>query len=435
MNDARMIWNRHAGWLAGSVLFLVSLASADVLVVDAAGGGSFTDLQPAIDAAVPGDTLLVKTGNYGPFALQEGLSIVSDEGATVVVLGNSSIQSVPVGQTAVVSGIELRGDSPWSSALVVFGCAGPVRLQDCKVRGTDGKDGGEFGNDGESGGPGMSVLSSLNVVLTSCDLVGGRGGDPVAPNMGGYSGDGRSGLYVEGSTVALHRCIVRGGRAGEDADGKIGAWAGYAGEGARVQGDTEFVAIYSLFQGGDGGDGGDFIGKSCSAGGTGLIVDSPAIARELACIFEAGTGGVWVNGSQKLDCDDGSPTLGSLESLQGSPRAVLCSRVARERTVHPIDFFGKEGDQVFLFASAYTSWDYQPFRSGVSLVIPFATGTNHVPLGTVPSGGTFTVSIRAPRVRAPLDERTIHYQALFLDVGGSPVWSNMQTLLVLDSQF
>ena len=48
MNDARMIWNRHAGWLAGSVLFLVSLASADVLVVDAAGGGSFTDLQPAI---------------------------------------------------------------------------------------------------------------------------------------------------------------------------------------------------------------------------------------------------------------------------------------------------------------------------------------------------------------------------------------------------
>ena len=66
---------------------------------------------------------------------------------------------------------------------------------------------------------------------------------------------------------------------------------------------------------------------------------------------------------------------------------------------------------------------------------PFATGTNHVPLGTVPSGGSFTVSIRAPRVRAPLDERTIHYQALFLDVGGPPVWSNMQTLLVLDSQF
>ena len=98
--------------------------------------------------------------------------------------------------------------------------------------------------------------------------------------------------------MALHRCIVRGGRAGEDADGKIGAWAGYAGEGARVQGDTEFVAIYSLFQGGDGGDGGDFIGKSCSAGGTGLIVDSPAIARELACIFEAGTGGVWVNAAR-----------------------------------------------------------------------------------------------------------------------------------------
>lgn len=46
-------------------------ALANSVIVDASGGsGSFTDIQPAIDASQPGDVLLVLAGSYLPFTLE-----------------------------------------------------------------------------------------------------------------------------------------------------------------------------------------------------------------------------------------------------------------------------------------------------------------------------------------------------------------------------
>jgi hypothetical protein len=52
-----------AGHLAAACV-LVSAASGATIVVDLQGGGDFTSIQPAIDAAKSGDTVLVNPGEY-----------------------------------------------------------------------------------------------------------------------------------------------------------------------------------------------------------------------------------------------------------------------------------------------------------------------------------------------------------------------------------
>ncbi|HEX5009333.1 MAG TPA: hypothetical protein VFY71_02945 [Planctomycetota bacterium] len=64
---------RFAGQsLSFALLATAPLARADVLVVDASGGGEFTSLRAAVTAAADGDTLLLEPGFYldsqGPIA-------------------------------------------------------------------------------------------------------------------------------------------------------------------------------------------------------------------------------------------------------------------------------------------------------------------------------------------------------------------------------
>ena len=49
-----------------------SAGGSAVCTVDDDGGADFTDIQPAVDVAVPGDVILVEPGSYGAFDLDEG---------------------------------------------------------------------------------------------------------------------------------------------------------------------------------------------------------------------------------------------------------------------------------------------------------------------------------------------------------------------------
>ena len=76
--------------LLGFLLFGAS-AQASVLVVDASGGGAFTSLQAAVDAAASGDLLLVKGGVYSGFTADgKALTIVEDSGHAASVLGQGA---------------------------------------------------------------------------------------------------------------------------------------------------------------------------------------------------------------------------------------------------------------------------------------------------------------------------------------------------------
>ena len=80
-----------------AALLLTTFAHADVWIVDATGGGDFRDLQAAVDAAGDGDTLVVRDGVYSTFfAIDKGLRVVAERGATPVVHGTVVVREVPM---------------------------------------------------------------------------------------------------------------------------------------------------------------------------------------------------------------------------------------------------------------------------------------------------------------------------------------------------
>ncbi len=123
--------------------FLPALASAGVLVVGPPGSGAaFSDVQPAIDAAQPGDTILVLAGSYGPANIAKPLQILGVGSNRVTLTGPDTapvleVSAIPAGETLVVAGIDFQAESVFFSVQQVMariqGNAGTIVLQDVRL--------------------------------------------------------------------------------------------------------------------------------------------------------------------------------------------------------------------------------------------------------------------------------------------------------------
>lgn len=86
--------------------------SGATLVVDAAGGGNYTTIQAAIDAAAAGDTIEVRSGDYAGFTLDKAVTVRGDGGA--VVRADRAGQAVVTADGASIVGLRFAGDyEPW----------------------------------------------------------------------------------------------------------------------------------------------------------------------------------------------------------------------------------------------------------------------------------------------------------------------------------
>lgn len=193
-------------------------------IVDAANGPGtdFTDLPPAVQAANPGDLVLVRTGTYSAFVTAKGLRIVAVAPAILVpgTTGlNLAVAGLPSGQTLVIHGFEaprrqpLRAEIANAAGTVVLsalravetcGC-GPLRqnppsiqIADCARVILDACV--------DYGGPAVSAARS-SVILTRCQLGVLSPNDPM--------GDC---LLVDGGTVEVVDSRLDG-RAASDAQG------------------------------------------------------------------------------------------------------------------------------------------------------------------------------------------------------------------------
>jgi hypothetical protein len=402
-----------------------ALAHADVVVVDAAGGGDFTDLQAAIDFAADGDVLLVRDGSYdAPTISARDLVLVADAGATAILNGATFVGALGQDQTLVLSGLELQGGI-YDPALSCYACEGSVRIQDCLVRGWDGE---EFiGDTGQyDAGTALELYNCRDVALVGCDLAGGDGGDHVAgTSIGEYAGHGGRGIASTMTMLTVYRCTVRGGDGG---DTPTGGWGGFPGAGLAVQNAGACTVVQSLFQGGDGGDGGDFIGPSCSDGAPGVQLAVGNSVRELGCVFQGGAAGAY---SLPGNCVAGNPTVGDVLTMSGSPRALVTERVVRVGAAASIDLFGQPGDVVRVYQSDVTDAQRRFAASGVWMLggLPYTT---FGPTGTVPGAGSFSVPLA---VVAPAgDAEVLYLQAPFSGAQG-PVLSNFAVVVVLAPVF
>ena len=199
--------------VAACLLLLVPSAGATTWVVDAAGGGHFTSIQAAIDAAAPGDVLLVKPGFYTAFTLGKDLSILGPEsgtppfvgGETFLLMDNAEIAGLRFNTLEVhgATGVVLLDDIEVDGLLSGWEACNGVRIENCAQvhiarSSIHGKDGDVFCESRALG-----VVDS-SVTLTGCTLVGGRGWGDVFdayPGMEGLDLSGDSQVVLSGTSV------------------------------------------------------------------------------------------------------------------------------------------------------------------------------------------------------------------------------------------
>lgn len=241
-----------------------SPASAATFVVDPSGGGDYLAIQPALDAALPGDTVLVVAGTYTgalnknlDFGGKEILLLAPGGPAATIIDGEGSGRAFYFhsGETAgaMVSGFTITR-APTGSAIRIIGGASPT-FTNCTIVGNDVTtaagggvaivsssptfldcrivrnlstvhgggiviDGGTptftdcmvVGNRTDGRGGGFWVLGGADVSITGCTVSGNR----ADLSAGGFGGGGI--LVAWGSSVALYTTILWGNRAsmGED---------------------------------------------------------------------------------------------------------------------------------------------------------------------------------------------------------------------------
>ena len=190
-----------------AVLLSASLSAQSTWIVDEAGGpGShFAEIQPAINAAAPGDIISVRAGVYDAIVVVGKGVTIRGTGA-VTIVGESGlfppvfnakpavrISGVPRTQTMVLADLRVVATADAADAMRIQSSPGRVHLQSVDVAH------GPLWI-GWTGAQGIEIRNSGSVTLTDCTV-------NYPPRYGsGFA----SGIDAAGSNVALSRTKIHG---------------------------------------------------------------------------------------------------------------------------------------------------------------------------------------------------------------------------------
>jgi hypothetical protein len=121
----------------------------------------FTDLPPAVAAASPGDTILLRWGTGAPYGfdltIRRGIRIIGDDTMPISVRGICRPTTIPEGDLMVIHNIDLTDWSSWITSVVVEDCVGTVVVSGLQDR------------DDQAGG--TAAVRSSRLVYTGCRLI------------------------------------------------------------------------------------------------------------------------------------------------------------------------------------------------------------------------------------------------------------------------
>lgn len=421
-----------------------------VWVVDPAG--PYTQIQPAVDAAATGDTVLVHTGNYGGFTINhKGVAVVAAIGASVHVSDRVRVDNLASDQSVLLAGLYIQPTGAQPTGVPAFGAqndAGALRVELCTISGTAQPCTGTLAQIG------VDLESDADAAFANCTLNGARGADG-----GGYSWFGTPGgfaLSTRLSQVAMWDCILRGGDGGNGVATSCGvcdAGSGArGGSGCRVTNGYLFVANSQLY-GGDGGNGGDSGGccylcggcpGSGASGGDGILVIQAAppfpAVEAVADLLLPGNGGH--PGHNYTYCCNGGGTgaqglpisapAGSVSETQAPVRILLAPRVVHETTSVSLDFHGVPGDQVSTYLAAGPEFVRNATFHGVNLT-QTPPSARVLIFGTIPASGVLHAQFAFPDYG--VDSKVLYMQSVFSTAGARHYLSGPTTMVVLDSAF
>ncbi len=375
---------------------------AGVLVVDASGGGDYTTIQAAVDAAAEGDVILVRPG--GVHGVYDETEIVS-KSVHVVGLGSQvqlwalDIRLLSADQDVGVSGLGI-------GTMRVVNCQGSVRVQDCVTIGYDGVEELE----------GLVITSSLDVVLTDSQFYGGFGNtdESCCP-------EGHTGLRAAHSSIVSHRSTFTGG------DGVDGCQDTTIHDGAGTGGlGVDATHSFLFFEGGnvEGGRGGSgqFDGAWCcwdGPGGDGMHLNNQSAAHATNGFFtEAGIPGnsdcpEWPDLGEDLVVD-GTASYQQWNELQ----RTITVPAAAESTDHvQLVVRGRPGDKVWFPRALHGRHVFSMLAGGVLQLQQLIPGSS-VLLGVVPASGILTRTISVTDLAMGLIDRSVHFQLYVRDSAG-----------------
>lgn len=426
--------------VALALLALSSGARAGVLVVDWTGQGDFSKIADAVAAAGDGDTVLVRSGAYQAFTIDgEGVRVVADTGAVVIVDGSITVRNIPSGSMALLDRLHATGISKWFAPDVGYGlrivdCAGAVRVQGGTYRGASGVWvlGGEQPIKHPTGYAGIRIEDSPDVALSLLQLNGGDGFD-MSGTIGSFGqGPGGPGCYLDGnaSRVSIHDCTALGGRGGA-------AWqqGSPGGAGLETHGGQVFISNVAA-TGGDGGGGANPHTPAFGGdGGFGLFQSGNTVLLLLDSTLAGGFSGMAL-GSIPVQAPALGPAQfgGTPTPVPGFAKGFGIPKALREGTAASMLLAGQPGDLPLLLVAPAPAFLGSPLWKGILLVDPGALAAP-VPLGAIPAGGTLSVPFALPLLPAGLDAVGVHLQALFLGAAPRPTLASPSHLTILSAQF
>jgi len=218
-----IVFRTLASRTLSAAVLLSGTAAANVYVVDASGGGQFTEITAAIAFAAPGDVLVVEPGTYAPFALHYPLSIIGY--GNVQISGDVLIDDLPVAQHAALVHASC-------TSLEVFGHHGSVLLQELTVSGP------------------VYLSNCSDVRMLACT---------IGPSVSGFPG-----LHVEGSRAEIVASSLNGYHAGLGSCGCVATQTSSDNDGTPGLRNTSLGYVHCVSSSAVGGDGccGNFVGNA-----------------------------------------------------------------------------------------------------------------------------------------------------------------------------
>lgn len=429
--------SRSFAW--GCVALLAGAGTARAtIVVDPAGGGDFTTLQAAVDAARDGEQILVKAGTYGAgfdelVISGKGLAIMADTGAQVLLAG-LEVTGLPADHWVVLRGLTLAPSEPHSQGtLRVEQSAGTVFVEDCTVTNAKGYVVVLFGAFPFVTGPAARILGDASgtssLVLQHCTLTGGEGHDAFKFLQDKIdAGMGWPGVYSHDARVVVQDCTLQGGNGG-NGDVQLFSTPFFlpdGGSGLEIAGTGLADVAGSHLIGGSNGDQNPYLNDET---GYGLYGEGPSNTWLKDSLVEAGT--LVGTGIAVPPINDFYLQF-DVTSFPEPSRSIAIPSPLREGQAGVLQIQGQQGDLALLLIGLGPGFLPLPARHGV-LVIDPSLLLLPVTLGTITdAGGALSIPFVMPDLNPTLNGLTVPMQ-LAVVAGGKATLEGATVVAWLDS--